>query len=142
MAESIPTVSAIADVEFGGELPTFAPDTSINATRRFGEYVGWNTPRFTDHDGARKEGLPGAIVPGVMSQGFLGAMIHRWAPAAEIISIDTVFRAPVLVDQPHQITGVVTDIDEDELTVEIDLTVTNAAGETRVFGTATARLPA
>lgn len=142
MAESIPTVSAIAEVEFGGELPTFAPDTSINATRRFGEYVGWNTPRFTDHDGARKEGLPGAIVPGVMSQGFLGAMIHRWAPAAEIISIDTVFRAPVLVDQPHQITGVVTDIDEDELTVEIDLTVTNAAGETRVFGTATARLPA
>lgn len=142
MAESIPTVGAIADVEFGGELPTFAPDTSINATRRFGEHVGWNTPRFTDHDGARKEGLPGAIVPGVMSQGFLGAMIHRWAPAAEIIAIDTVFRAPVLVDQPHKITGVVTDIDEDELTVEIDLTVTNAAGETRVFGTATARLPA
>lgn len=142
MADSIPTVGAIADVEFGGELPTFTPDTSINATRRFGEYVGWNTPRFTDHDGARKEGLPGAIVPGVMSQGFLGAMIHRWAPEAEIISIDTVFRAPVLVDQPHQITGVVTDIDEDELTVEIDLTVTNAAGETRVFGTATARLPA
>ena len=142
MAESIPTVGAIADVEFGGELPTFTPDTSINATRRFGEFVGWNTPRFTDHDGARKEGLPGAIVPGVMSQGYLGAMIHRWAPAAEIISIDTVFRAPVLVDQPHKITGVVTDIDEDELTVEIDLTVTNAAGETRVFGTATARLPA
>ena len=142
MADSIPTVGAIADVEFGGELPTFTPDTSINATRRFGEYVGWNTPRFTDHDGARKEGLPGAIVPGVMSQGFLGAMIHRWAPEAEIITIDTVFRAPVLVDQPHQITGVVTDIDEDELTVEIDLTVTNAAGETRVFGTATARLPA
>ena len=142
MAEPIPTVGAIADVEFGGELPTFTPDTSIAATRRFGEHVGWNTPRFTDHDGARKEGLPGAIVPGVMSQGFLGAMIHRWAPAAEIITIDTVFRAPVLVDQPHKITGVVTDIDEDELTVEIDLTVTNAAGETRVFGTATARLPA
>ena len=142
MAEPIPTVGVIADVEFGGELPTFAPDTSINATRRFGEHVGWNTPRFTDHDGARKEGLPGAIVPGVMSQGFLGAMIHRWAPAAEIISIDTVFRAPVLVDQPHKITGVVTDIDEDDLTVEIDLTVTNAAGETRVFGTATARMPA
>lgn len=142
MAESIPTVGTIADVEFGGELPTFTPDTSISATRRFGQHVGWNTPRFTDHDGARKEGLPGAIVPGVMSQGYLGAMIHRWAPAAEIISIDTVFRAPVLVDQPHRITGVVTDIDEDELTVEIDLTVTNAAGETRVFGTATARLPA
>ena len=140
MADSIATVHTIADVEFGGELPTFAPDTSIQATRRFGQNVGWNTARFTDHDGARKEGLPGAIVPGVMSQGFLGAMIHRWAPDAEIVAIDTIFRAPVLVDHPHRITGVVTDIDDDEGTVEIDLTVTNEAGETRVFGTATARL--
>ena len=137
-----PVVRTIAEVEFGTELPSFAPDTSIAATRRFGQHVGWNTPRFTDHEGARKEGLPGAIVPGVMSQGFLGAMIHRWAPDAEIIAIDTVFRAPVLVDQPHNITGVVTDVDEEASTVEIDITVTNAAGETRVFGTATARLPA
>ncbi len=135
------TVKTIADVGFGAELPSFAPDTSIDATRRFGKHVGWDTPRFTDHDGARKEGLPGAIVPGVMSQGFLGAMIHRWAPDAEIVAIDTVFRAPVLVDQPHEINGVVTDIDEDAGTVEIDITVTNAKGETRVFGTATAKLP-
>ena len=48
----------------------------------------------------------------------------------------TVFRAPVLADDEHQITGVVTDIDEDEHLVEIDITVTNAKGETRVFGTA------
>ncbi len=141
MAEPHPIASTIADVEFGGELPRFVPDTSIAATRRFGEHVGWDSPRFTDHDGARKEGLPGAIVPGVMSQGFLGAMIHRWAPAAEIIAIDTVFRAPVLVDHPHTITGVVTDVDEAAGTVEIDVTITNEAGETRVFGTATARLP-
>ena len=141
MSDSPATVTTIADVEFGVELPSFAPDTSIAATRRFGRHVGWNTPRFTDHEGARKEGLPGAIVPGVMSQGFLGAMIHRWAPEAEIVAIDTVFRAPVLVDQPHTITGVVTDVDEETGSVEIDITVANEAGETRVFGTATARLP-
>ena len=141
MADSTATVTTIADVAFGGELPSFAPDTSIAATRRFGQHVGWNTPRFTDHDGARREGLPGAIVPGVMSQGFLGAMIHRWAPEAEIVAIDTIFRAPVLVDRPHRITGVVTDVDEDAGMVEIDITITNEAGETRVFGTATARLP-
>ena len=142
VADSNSTVSAVAEVEFGSELPTFTPDTSIAATRRFAKFVGWDSPRFTDHDGARKEGLPGAIVPGVMSQGFLGAMIHRWAPDAEITAIDTIFRAPVLVDHVHRIIGVVTDIDEDERSVEIDLTVTNEAGETRVFGTATARLPA
>jgi len=136
------TVTTVGDVEFGAELPTFAPDTSLDNVKRFGKFVGWAGPRFTDHEAARKEGFPGALVPGVMSQGFLGAMIHRWAPTAEIVAIDTVFRAPVLVDQPHQIVGVVTDVDEEAGSVEIDITITNEAEETRVFGTATIKLPA
>ena len=136
------TVTTVGDVEFGAELPTFAPDTSLENVKRFGKFVGWAGPRFTDHEAARKEGFPGALVPGVMSQGFLGAMIHRWAPTAEIVAIDTVFRAPVLVDQPHQIVGVVTDVDEEAGSVEIDITITNEAEETRVFGTATVKLPA
>ena len=135
------TVAKINDVEFGAELPAFAPDTSIDNIKRFGRHVGWGGPRFTDHEAARKEGFPGALVPGVMSQGFLGAMIHRWAPSAEIVVIDTIFRAPVLADTPHTIAGVVTDIDEEAGTVEIDITVANAARETRVLGTATVRLP-
>ena len=135
------TVTSVGDVEFGAELPTFAPDTSLENVKRFGKFVGWAGPRFTDHEAARKEGFPGALVPGVMSQGFLGAMIHRWAPTAEIVAIDTVFRAPVLVDQPHQIVGVVTDVDEEAGSVEIDITITNEAEETRVFGTATVKLP-
>ena len=134
-------VSSIEDVEFGVELPTFSPDTSIENIKRFGRHLGWGGPRFTDHEAARREGFPGALVPGVMSQGFLGAMIHRWAPPAEIVAIDTVFRAPVLADTPHTIAGVVADIDPDAGTVEIDITIANAARETRVFGTATVRLP-
>ncbi|HJP49637.1 MAG TPA: MaoC family dehydratase [Pseudomonadales bacterium] len=134
-------VNTISDVEFGCELPSFNPDTSLDNVKYFGEFVGWGGPRFTDHEAARKEGFPGALVPGVMSQGFLGAMVHRWAPAADIIAIDTVFRAPVLVDQTHHITGVVTDIDQETGSVEIDITVSNEEEETRVFGTATAKLP-
>ena len=136
------TVTSVGDVEFGAELPTFAPDTSLENVKRFGKFVGWGGPRFTDHEAARKEGFPGALVPGVLSLGFLGAMIHRWAPTAEIVAIDTVFRAPVLVDQPHQIVGVVTDVDEEAESVEIDITITNEAEETRVFGTATIKISA
>ena len=135
------TVTIVSDVEFGAEIPTFTPDTSLENVKRFGKFVGWGGPRFTDHEAARKEGFPGALVPGVMSQGFLGAMIHRWAPSSEIVAIDTVFRAPVLVDEPHQIVGVVTDVDEEAGCVEIDITITNEAEETRVFGTATVKLP-
>ena len=135
------TVNTLADVEFGVELPAFEPDTTLANVQRFGRASGWDSPRFTDHEHARKEGFPGALVPGIMSQGFLAAMIHRWAPAAEIENVDTIFRAPVVVDVKHAINGVVTDIDEDAGRVEIDLTLTNEAGETRVLGTAMVRLP-
>lgn len=135
------SVASVKDVTFGEELPVFDPDTSLDNVIRFTEAAGWRGPRFTDHEAARKEGLPGALVPGIMSQGFLCAMIHRWAPPAQIVEVDTVFRAPVIVDQTYHINGVVTDVDETEGRVEVDLTVTNEKGETRVFGTAKVRLP-
>jgi len=135
------SVFTIDDVEFGEELPEFEPDTSLENVKRFVTAAGWDGPRFTDHEAARRQGLPGALVPGILSQGYLAAMIHRWAPDAFIESIDTVFRAPVLVDQAHRISGVVTDVDEQTNTVEIDLTLTNDKGETRVFGTASVKLP-
>jgi acyl dehydratase len=136
------TIQHVSEVEFGVELPVFEPDTSLENVRRFVKAAHWEGPRFTDHEAARREGLPGALVPGIMSQGFLAAMIHRWAPDALIENVDTVFRAPVLVDERYRIAGVVTDIDSDSGKVEIDLTVTNEKGETRVFGTASVRLPA
>jgi acyl dehydratase len=136
------TIQHVSEVEFGVELPVFEPDTSLENVRRFVKAAHWEGPRFTDHEAARREGLPGALVPGIMSQGFLAAMIHRWAPDALIENVDTVFRAPVLVDERYRIAGVVTDIDTDSGKVEIDLTVTNEKGETRVFGTASVRLPA
>ena len=134
-------VEVLGDVEFGEDLPAFEPNTSLETASRFAKLVGWDGARFTDHEAARKEGLPGAMIPGILSQGYLIAMIHNWAPPAEIVSVDTVFRAPVLADEKHTITGVVTDIDEDAGRVEIDLTVSNEKGETRVFGTAVVRLP-
>lgn len=135
------TINIISDVEFGEQLPAFVPDTSMDNVKRFAVAAGWNAPRFTDHEAAKQQGLPGALVPGIMNQGFLSAMIHNWAPAAEVRLVDTVFRAPCVVDQTYNINGVVTDIDEDTGAVEVDLTVTNEAGETRVFGTAKVIIP-
>ncbi|MEE8078262.1 MAG: MaoC family dehydratase [Pseudomonadales bacterium] len=136
------SVKSIQDVEFGAELEAFEPDTSLSATSAFAAAVGWGRGgRFSDHEKARKEGLPGALVPGIMAMGFLTSMIHRWAPLARVEFVDTVFRAPLLADDPCFIDAVVTDIDEESGIVELDLTVKNAAKETRVFGTANVRLP-
>ena len=137
------TVQTIADVVFGDEITPWQPDTSLQATRSFSEAVGYSgSGRFEDHGKARAQGLPGALVPGIMGMGFLTSMIHRWAPQGKIKFIDTVFRAPVLADHDHTVTAVVTDIDEENGEVVLDLTIQNEQEETRVFGTATVHLPA
>jgi hypothetical protein len=135
-------IETVHDVEFGAELEPFVPDTSLASTGAFADAVGWGGGgRFKNHEQARAEGLPGALVPGVMAMGFLSSMIHRWSPHATIETIDTVFRAPLLADEPCSLSAVVTDIDTDTGTVELDLSVRNAANENRVFGTARVRLP-
>ena len=137
------TVQSVQDVEFGAELTPFKPDTSLPNVRQFARAVGWGDGRgrFGDHERARAQGLPGALVPGLLAMGFLTTMIHRWAPAAEVQHIDTVFRAPLIADEPCELGAVVTDIDTDTGMLELDLSVKNDAAETRVFGTATVRLP-
>ena len=123
-------------VEFGEELPEVEVDVTIENVRRFAQAAMMLAGRFTDHDEARAAGLPSAIVPGIMSQGILVALIHRWAPNAHVLNVDTIFRAPLLVDSKPTASAVVTDIDEDARVIEIDLTLKNEKGETPVLGTA------
>jgi acyl dehydratase len=128
-------------VDFGDEFEE-RPDVSMDTVRAFVKAAKMDFWRFTDHEKARSEGgLPGAIVPGIMSQGILAAAIHRFAPGGTIQKIDTVFRAPLIVDSSPVAKGVVTHVDEDEGTAELDLTLVNEAGETRVLGTAVVKLP-
>ena len=130
------------DVEFGEDLPSIDVDVSLPNVKDFAKAARMETGRFIDHEEARRNGLPGAIVPGIMSQGMLVALIHRWAPNAEILNVDTIFRAPLLVDSQPTASGVVTDIDEDARVIEIDLMLKNEKGETPVMGTAKIKLSA
>jgi acyl dehydratase len=127
-------------VEFGEDLPEIAPDISLDNVRLFATASKMIADRFLDHEAARASGLPGAIVPGIMSQGILVGLIHRWAPNAEVLTVDTIFRAPLIVDSKPTASGVVTDIDEEAGIIELDLTLKNEKGETPVVGTARIRL--
>jgi len=129
------------DVELGDDLPTFAPDVSMARVVQFTQASGQDFPRFTSHEAARAEGLPGALVPGIMSQALLAVMIHTWAPGCRITKLDTVFRAPVVVGTAPTIAGAVTDTDDGTRTVEIDLTMTAEDGRTGLLGTATVEFP-
>jgi hypothetical protein len=130
----------IEDVEIGDELPEEHPDVSLETVRRFVRAAEMDFPRFTDHDAARAEGLPGAVIPGIMSQAQLAAMIHRWAPGCTVTSLDTIFRTSMVVGTPVVCRGAVTDIDDDG-TIEIDVTIlSEESGATGVLGTAKVRL--
>ena len=129
-------VSSFDDVDFGDELPEFTPDISLATVQIFTDATGMSFGRFNDHEAARKAGLPGAIVPGIMSQGIFAALIHAWAPGSEVRKLDTIFRAPVVADRDVRVRGVVTDKDDDAGTLELDLTLINEADETLVLGTA------
>ncbi len=127
---------SIRDVEFGEELPIYLPDTSLKKSAEFAALVGWEGARFSDHEKAKEEGLAGAMVPGILNQAYFSAMIHTWAPNSNLLSIDTIFRAPVIADQEYSMQATVTDIDEDAGIIEIDLVMSNQKKETRVLGTA------
>jgi len=132
----------IDEVELGDDLPEERPDVSLETVRRFVKAAEMDFPRFTDHEAAKSEGLPGAVIPGIMSQGQLAAMIHRWAPGCTIVSIDTVFRTPMIVGTEVVCRGAVTSVNDDG-TVELDLTIlSEASGATGVLGTALVRLEA
>lgn len=135
------SINNITEVEFGAELPPLDADTSLENVRVFAQSVGWGGGRFESHELAKKEGLPGALVPGILGMGFFTTMIHRWCPDATVKAVDTVFRAPLIADDPCKVTAIVTDVEEDTGIVELDLTIKNSAEETRVFGTAKVALP-
>ncbi|MEM9174314.1 MAG: MaoC/PaaZ C-terminal domain-containing protein [Myxococcota bacterium] len=133
---SQPAEKRFEDVEFGEDLPEVDVDVRLETGKVFAHATLNLAPRVTDHEAAKAAGLPGAIVPGIMSQGILVAAIHAWAPNARVLNVDTIFRAPLIVDSKPVAKGVVTDIDDETKVIEVDLTLQNEKGETPVVGTA------
>lgn len=129
------------DVEEGDEVPGLDLFLSKDMVRRYARAANMYFPRFTDDEGARAEGLPGMIAPGVMSMGLLARMISDWNPAATVKRLGTTFRTPVLPDRTVHLRGAVTQKDAADHTVECDLWMENDEGERWVIGTATISLP-
>ena len=129
------------EIEEGDELAPIDMLLSKDHVRRYAKTANMYVPRFTDDEGAKAEGLPGMIAPGVMSMGLLARMISDWNQAAEIKRIGTTFRSPVLPDRNIHLRGTVTQKNEADHTVECDLWMENDDGERWVIGTATVAVP-
>ena len=132
------------DVELGdqiGPLETEATDEGVISFCRV-----WDNPmpnRFTDSDAAKRVGLPGPIVPGIMAMAIITRLLTDWGGPECLKDLDVVFRQPVPHHQPLTVSATVTDTrqEDGENLVECDVMLTGSQGERYVGGKAIVALP-
>ena len=133
------------DIELGSEI---GPLELVATDERVADFCRlWGNPmpnRFTDRATAESAGLPGPIVPGVMSMAIMSQALTDWAGPQSLKDLDLVFRQPVPHNQTLLISVTITDTRQDngENLVECDVMMTGPAGERYVGGTALIALPA
>ena len=132
------------DIDLGDEIgPIELVATDENVTT-FCELWGNPMPnRFTSQEVAEKAGLPGPIVPGVMSMAIMSQALTDWAGPESLKDLDLVFRQPVPHNKPLLISATVIDTrqEEGDNVIECDVLMTGPAGERYVGGTALICLP-
>lgn len=135
--------SNFQDVQIGDALGPRHLFVSKQQVRRYAITCAMNTPRFTDDEGARKEGLPGMIVPGNMSLGLLTRLVTDWlgASGGKVSRLGTTYRSPVLPDHTITLQGFVTHATDHNRTVDIEVWLESEEAERLVIGTATVEFP-
>ncbi|HXW85297.1 MAG TPA: MaoC/PaaZ C-terminal domain-containing protein [Candidatus Binataceae bacterium] len=129
-----------SEVKIGDTLGPLEQFVSKEQCRSYAKWMGMEAPRFTDDEGARKEGLPGMILPGNFSLGLLSKFVTDWLgpePGGRITRISTTYRVPVQPDHTLTFNGFVTHADESDQRIEIDIWIENEEAERLVTGTAT-----
>ena len=131
------------DVEVGDEIDELEIHPTTADVIRYVTVAHMESARFTDDEYARKEGLPGAIIPGNMSLGFLSRMLTDHFPTGTLRALTANFRATVPHNVPLLCSGVVTErveADGNNL-VFCDVQLTSEDGDRYVQGTAQVALP-
>ena len=132
------------DVRVGDQIGPTMKVVTTEMVLQFCQVWGAKIPnRFTDEQVARNDGVPHALIPGIMSMAMLTSLVTSWAPGGQVGRIETLFRRPVPHNQPLRLVGVVSgkaEADGDRR-VECDLHLEREDGEELVAGTAALILP-
>lgn len=134
------------DVEIGDDIGPVERTVNKDQVVRFlsvhqGRDTGTN--RFTSEEAAKKEGLPGAIVPGAMNIAMMSTLLTGWADTARLKKLDVVFRGMVPHNKPLKLAGIVTDkvMVDGEPRLECDVFLENDEGTRLIIGNAIVLLP-
>jgi acyl dehydratase len=133
-----------ADVDVGHDLRTLTLTLSGDEVKHYAVAAHMPGGRFMSDDDARKEGLPGQIVPGNLSLALFSRLIAESLPGATLKKLSATFRGLVQPGRPLVIRGVVTEkhcTDQGDR-IECDLILESKEGDRLVTGTATVQFPA
>lgn len=124
-------------IEIGHEIPRLEVVLSGDDVRRYATTANMPGQRFYSDDVARKEGLPGQILPGNMSMALLARMVSDWLPEARLAKLGVTFRGIVVPGKPIVCSGFVTDRRAHHGRLELDCDVIlEQGGERRITGLA------
>lgn len=129
------------EIQIGDALGPEEFHLSKDQVRSYARTTGMWVPRFTDDEGARKEGLPGMITPGNMSLAILSKLVTDWIGAsdAKMARLGTTYRQPVMPDHTITLQGFVTHKNDEDRSAEMDVWIENEDAERLVIGTATVK---
>ena len=131
-----------ADLEAGDDLPPRELKLDSAFIAAHANAIDMTAPRFTDDEGARREGLPGQITPGAMSMGLFATTLMAWAPEARLTRLGCTFRSLAHAGIVARICGMVVEVDMPRRSVECESWMEDkASGDRLVFGTATLQFP-
>jgi acyl dehydratase len=129
------------DIEIGHEIPPLEIVVSADDVSRYATVAQMPGQRFLSDEVARKEGLPGRILPGNMSMALLSRMLTDWLPEARLERLGVTFRGIVQPGKPLRCSGFITDrrSTADGVELECDV-ILEQGGERRTTGVAVIRL--
>ncbi|MGH7820092.1 MAG: MaoC family dehydratase [Candidatus Binatia bacterium] len=133
---------SLAAIEIGSPIPPLELTVRGEDVRRYALAAGMPGQRFLSDEGARREGLPGQILPGNMSMSLLSRMVLDWLPGAKLEKLGVTFRGLVFPGKAITCSGFVVDRSEAEGRVHIECDVVlECGGERKITGVAILSVP-
>jgi acyl dehydratase len=129
--------------DVGDELERLQLTLTSEQVRGYARAARMPGGRFESDEGARREGLPGQIVPGNLSIALFCRLIAASLPRSRLLRLNATFRGIVSPGQALSLRGVVTERrqEADATVVECDLVLEGPDGDHKVTGTATVKIP-
>jgi acyl dehydratase len=128
-------------VAVGQELPELVKHPT---TRQLVQYAGAQGDFYEihyDQEYAKRVGLPGVILHGLLKAGFLGQLVTDWlGDRGKLIELEVSYRGVDMPGQPYRCRGRVASVDGEE--VELEVWGEDESGKRTTVGTAKVQIKA